>query len=141
MLAIIIVLTIFVSLILGVIIYNIYPDTSVRNILLSKNTKWVILFLQFIYLTMDILETHTGNILYGISASIFMIGFGVVIITEHILHYSNHGKFNLYGIAEGSLYAIVGIILLNLRYNEQKKEKRRKSKIHTKSSLYSKLRK
>ena len=118
----IVTISIFISMVFAFIFYNMENKTEKSKFFL-KNGWIILLIIQAVYLSLDIVESVKEEVLYGIIASSFMIGLGFFILTITMLEKFHHGELELHGIIEGMFYLLFGIILLIIRLRNQKKEK------------------
>ena len=113
--------SILISITSGLMFANMENKLEKSKLLLKFGWLWL-LMLQGVYLSLDIAESVTENVLYGIIASAFMIGLGVFILTLTLLEKLHSGELEVHGIIEGVFYLFFGIALLVIRMKNKAKE-------------------
>lgn len=78
--------------------------------------------LQAIYLCLDIVESVTEKVLYGIIAASFMMGLGFFILVVTGLEYYHTKELEMHGIIEGMFYLLFGAALLGVRLHNKNEE-------------------
>ena len=99
-----------------------------QNFFTSKYGWLLLLFLQGVYLTLDVIEIKTEKIQYGMAASLFMAILGVIILLYSVFEIFRHREKEYHGIFEGIFYISFAVVLYyykNKRYEEstEKSEK------------------
>lgn len=96
-------------------------EDILQNFLSSKYGWLLLLILQGIYLTLDVIEIKTEKIQYGMAASLFMAILGVIILLYSVFKVFREHEKEYHGILEGVFYISFAIVLYyykNERYEE-----------------------
>lgn len=97
-------------------------DTDILNsFFITKNGWLLLLILQGVYLTLDVIEVRTENIKYGMAASIFMAILGVIVLLYGVFQVFRKNGKEYRGIFEGIFYISFALILYyykNKRYEK-----------------------
>lgn len=96
-------------------------EDILQNFLSLKYGWLLLLILQGIYLTLDVIEIKTEKIQYGMAASLFMAILGVIILLYSVFKVFREHEKEYHGILEGVFYISFAIVLYyykNERYEE-----------------------
>ena len=84
---------------------------------------WIILlFLQAIYLSLNLVSDITNNSIYEIMATSAILSLGVLYFVITFVEKKHTGHLKLHDIIESIFYLSFGLVLLIIRINNRKKE-------------------
>jgi len=109
----------------------------IESVSISKYGWIALLFLQGIYLTLDVLELSGAHrISYGVLSAVFMFFLGVIIL---ILSFINIKDKPVHGFVEGGFYLIFAAIIFYYKYQHYAEFKDNEKELETASKKYDRL--
>lgn len=109
----------------------------IESISITKYGWIILLVLQGIYLTLDVVElSGVHRISYGLLSAIFMFFLGVTILIFSLI---NIKEKSLHGFIEGGFYLIFAAIIFYYKYQHYDKFKSTEKDLETTTKQYNKL--